>query len=430
MNILRKDYKLNKEKNMSKIIVQKSRPLSGSISCSGSKNAALPILASTILTHGKSVLHNIPNLSDTSHMLSILSDLGGICERCGDSVSIDFSLCRDFCAPYEHVSKFRGSFLLAAPLLSRMGKARISMPGGCPIGNRPIDLHLKGFVAMGAEMENGHGFVDLSAKKLYGAKIYLDFPSVGATENLIMAAVLADGETVIENAAAEPEIADLADFLNSQGAKISGAGSDTVTIEGVRELSPKNYTIISDRIEAGTFMSAFAITGGCGTICNVNPIHLKPVTAKLSEMGIKVFEEDTSVTVDATGTLSSANIKTLPFPGFPTDMQAQFSALMCRAQGTGIIVETVFENRFLHIGELNRMGADIKIDGRSSVIEGPKHLSGAKVSAFDLRGGAALVLAGLSASGETEISGVEHIERGYENLPEKLSALGADIFLV
>lgn len=415
---------------MSKIIVKKSGPLSGSVVCSGSKNAALPILASTILTHGKSVLYNIPALSDTSHMLSILSELGAVCSRTNNCVSIDFSQCTDFCTPYEHVSKFRGSFLLAAPLLARMGKARISMPGGCPIGNRPIDLHLKGFVALGAEAENGHGFVELSAKKLYGAKIYLDFPSVGATENLIMAAVLAEGETIIQNAAAEPEITDLSDFLNKQGAKISGAGSDTITIQGVEKLTPTSYTIISDRIEAGTFLSAFAITGGRGTIENVNPLHVKPVTAKLTEMGISIFEHEHSLDVDATGQLLCANVKTLPFPGFPTDMQAQFSALMCKAQGTGIIIETVFENRFLHIGELNRMGANIRIDGRSSVIEGPQSLSGAKVSAFDLRGGASLVLAGLCASGETEISGTEHIQRGYENLTEKLSSLGANIFLV
>lgn len=413
---------------MSKIIVQKSGPLSGSITCSGSKNAALPILASTILTHGTSVLHNIPHLTDTEHMLSILSDLGAVCTENENGVSINFTDCKSFCTPYEHVSKFRGSFLLAAPLLSRMGKARISMPGGCPIGNRPIDLHLKGFIALGAEATSGHGYVELSCKRLKGAKIYLDFPSVGATENLIMAAVLAEGETIIENAAAEPEIIDLADFLNKQGARISGMGSDTVTIHGVRELVPAEYTVISDRIEAGTFMSAFAITGGSGTVLNVNPLHIKPVTAKLTEMGAVVCEHENSVTVDASKPLSSASIKTLPFPGFPTDMQAQFSALLCEAEGTGIIVETVFENRFLHIGELNRMGANIRIDGRSSVIEGPQRLSGAKVSAFDLRGGAALVLAGLCASGETEISGAEHIQRGYENLCKKFLELGGNIF--
>ncbi|MDD6735924.1 MAG: UDP-N-acetylglucosamine 1-carboxyvinyltransferase [Clostridiales bacterium] len=414
---------------MSKIIIKKSDPLTGRICCSGSKNAALPILAATILTKGRSRLYNIPRLSDIENMLELLSGLGGKCVREGNILTVDFSECRGYTAPYEPVSKFRGSFLLAGPLLSRMGRARISMPGGCPIGNRPIDLHLKGFSALGAEIENGHGYVDLSCKRLKGAKIYLDFPSVGATENLIMAAVLADGETVIENAAAEPEITDLADFLNQQGALISGMGSDTVNIIGVKDLIPCSHSVISDRIEAGTFMSAFAITGGCGEITNVNPLHVKPVTAKLSEMGAKIQEHENSINVDARAHLSSANIKTLPFPGFPTDMQAQFSALLCETEGTSIIVETVFENRFLHVGELNRMGANIRIDGRSSVIEGNKKLSGSKVTAFDLRGGASLVLAGLCACGETEISGVEHINRGYENLCGKLSSIGANIFL-
>lgn len=413
---------------MQKIIIQKSAPLSGSVSCSGSKNAALPILAATILTKGRTQLSNVPQLSDIENMLEILFDLGGRYTRSGECVSIDFTDCSGYCAPYEPVSKFRGSFLLAGPLLARMGRARISMPGGCPIGNRPIDLHLKGFAALGAEIENGHGFVDLSCRRLKGAKIYLDFPSVGATENLIMAAVLADGETVIENAAAEPEITDLADFLNKQGARISGTGSDTITVNGVHSLTPCSHAVISDRIEAGTFMTAISITGGKGEILNVNPVHVKPVTAKLTEMGAIVTERENSILVDAQRPLSSANIKTLPFPGFPTDMQAQFSALLCETEGTGIIVETVFENRFLHIGELNRMGANIRIDGRSSVIEGSKKLSGSKVTAFDLRGGASLVLAGLCAAGETEISGVEHLERGYENLCGKLSGLGANIF--
>ncbi len=413
---------------MPKIVIKKSNPLSGCIACSGSKNAALPILASTILTHGTSTLFNIPSLTDIEHMLSILSELGGKCSFCGGRADIDFTECRSFSAPYEAVSKFRGSFLLAAPLLARMGRARISMPGGCPIGSRPIDLHLKGFSLLGAEIEKGHGYVDLTCKKLHGAKIYLDFPSVGATENLIMAAALADGETIIENAAAEPEITDLADFLNAQGADIEGAGSDTVTIRGVQELHGTSYSIISDRIEAGTFMSAFAITGGTGSVSNINPLHLKPVTAKLTEMGAIICEHEDSVSIDASHPLVSANIKTLPFPGFPTDMQAQFSALLCETRGTGIIVETVFENRFLHISELNRMGANIRIDGRSSVIEGGRKLSGAKVTAFDLRGGASLALAGLVAGGETEISGVEHIRRGYEDFCGKLASLGGNIF--
>ncbi len=414
---------------MSKIIVRKSQPLSGNVTCSGSKNAALPILASTILTHGVSTLYNVPCLTDTNHMLSILENLGGKCDFNKNFASIDFTDCKNFCAPDEAMGKFRGSFFLAAPLLSRMGRARISLPGGCPIGSRPIDLHLKGFAAMGAEIENGHGFVDLTAKKLHGAKVYLDFPSVGATENLIMAAVLAEGQTVIENAAAEPEIVDLAEFLNKQGAKISGMGSDTVTIEGVNELTPKEHTVISDRIEAGTFLSAFAITGGKGTVSGINPLHLKPVTAKLAEMGAVILEKEDAVTIDASKPLSSSDIKTLPFPGFPTDMQAQFSALLCETEGTGIIVETVFENRFLHIAELNRMGANIRIDGRSSVIEGKRNLTGAKVTAFDLRGGASLAIAGLCATGETEIQGAEHIERGYEDLCGKLSSLGGNIFL-
>lgn len=414
---------------MSKIIVRKSQPLMGNISCSGSKNAALPILAATILTEGVTTLYNIPNLTDINHMLLLLENIGGKCRFSNNCAEIDFTSCNNFCAHIDCVSKFRGSFFLAAPLLSRMGRARISMPGGCPIGSRPIDLHLKGFTAMGAEIENGHGFVDLSCKKLHGARIYLDFPSVGATENLIMAAVLADGETIIENAAAEPEIVDLAEFLNKQGAKISGMGNDTVTINGVSSLSPVSYTVISDRIEAGTFMSAFAITGGKGTITGVNPMHLKPVTAKLAEMGAKIYEQENSVTIDATCPLLTSDIKTLPFPGFPTDMQAQFSALLCEAKGTGVIVETVFENRFLHIGELNRMGANIRIEGRSSVIEGDCRLTGAKVSAFDLRGGASLALAGLCASGETEITGAEHIERGYEDFCGKLSSVGGNIFL-
>lgn len=413
---------------MSKLIVKKSEPLFGNISCSGSKNAALPILASTILTAGVSTLYNIPNLTDISLMLSILENLGAICTFSKNTAKIDFTNCRNFYANLESAGKFRGSFFLAAPLLSRMGRARISMPGGCPIGSRPIDLHLKGFSAMGAKIENGHGFVDLFCKKLHGARIYLDFPSVGATENLIMAAVLAEGETIIENAAAEPEIVDLAEFLNKQGAKISGMGSDTVTITGVDALSPTCHTIIPDRIEAGTFMSAFAITGGKGTILGANPLHLKPVTAKLAEMGALICENENSISIDATSPLQASDIKTLPFPGFPTDMQAQFSALLCETKGTGIIVETVFENRFLHIAELNRMGANIRIDGRSSVVEGERILTGAKVTAFDLRGGASLVLAGLSAKGETEITGAEHIERGYENICEKLAGIGGNIF--
>ena len=414
---------------MPEIVVKKSPPLCGNIVCSGSKNAALPILAATIMTEGKCVIQNVPRLTDTENMLEILTALGGSCKMNINTVETDFTVCREYSAAYGLMGAFRGSFFLAAPILSRMGRARISMPGGCPIGNRPIDLHLKGFAAMGAEIEYGHGYVELYCPKLRGAKIYLDFPSVGATENLIMAAVLAEGETVIENAAAEPEITDLASFLNKQGAKIHGAGSGTIKIFGVKRLEPVTYSVISDRIEAGTFMSAFAITGGKGRIDNVNPVHLKPVTAKLTEMGADIDVHRNYIIIDAEKKLFSANIKTLPFPGFPTDMQAQFSALLCETKGNGIIVETVFENRFLHIGELNRMGANIRIDGRSSFIEGERRLSGARVAAMDLRGGAALVLAGLCADGETRINGANHIRRGYENLCGKLRSVGANIFL-
>lgn len=413
---------------MSEIIVQNSGSLKGCVEISGSKNSSLPILAGCILTKGKNVLLNIPNLSDINVMFGLLKELGAKITHSANCFEID---CENICsctAPYELVGKMRASFLLAGPLLSRMGKARISMPGGCPIGTRPIDLHLKGFEAMGAQIEKGHGYVDLKAKKLKGAKIYLDFPSVGATENIILSAVLAEGETIIENAAAEPEIIDLAEFLNKQGAKIEGAGSDTIKICGVGELIPTTHKIIPDRIEAGTFMTAFAMTRGSGTIKNVDYEHIKPVAAKLKDMGVEISEcINGEIRINAKKELKPTDIKTLPFPGFPTDMQAPFSVLLSSIEGTGIIVETVFENRFLHIGELNRMGAGIRIDGRASVIEGIKQLSGTNVTAFDLRGGAALVLAGLLANGNTEISGIEHIQRGYEDFIPKLTSLGAKI---
>ena len=413
---------------MSRIIVKNNGSLRGNVTISGSKNSSLPILAACILTNGKNIISGVPNLSDITTMYSLLEALGVNIDIHKDSVSVDCSNIVNYTTPYELVGKMRGSFLLAGALLSRLGKARISLPGGCPIGTRPVDLHLKGFSAMGADISQGHGYVDLSAKKLKGAKIYLDFPSVGATENIIMAATLAEGETIIENAAAEPEIVDLTDFLIKQGAKIEGSGSDTVKIIGVNELNPTVHKVIPDRIEAGTFIVAFSMTRGRGTIENVNFSHIKPVAAKLGEMGVDIKDNgNNTLTVNTEHTLRTSDVKTLPFPGFPTDMQAPFTALMSTAKGTGVIVETVFENRFLHIGELKRMGANIRIDGRTSVIEGVECLSGAKVNAFDLRGGAALALAGMSAKGETEIYGVEHIQRGYENFVEKFSKIGADI---
>lgn len=406
-----------------KIMVEKSQPLHGEIAAGGSKNAALPIMAASLLCGGKCELYDVPLLTDTENMKEIMRALGcRIDGNCFDSAG----LCN--CeAPYDGVKKLRGSFLLAAPLLARLGRAKIPLPGGCPIGTRPIDLHLKGFRALGAEVNSTHGVVDIICEKLQGSRIYLDFPSVGATENLIMAGVLADGETVIENAAAEPEVTDLCDFLNKQGAKISGAGCGTIRIEGVKELRGACHRVIPDRIEAGTYLTAFAITRGRGRVRNVRAEHQKPLLAKLAEMGARLYEDGEDFVIDASGSLDAANIKTLPYPGFPTDMQAQFTALLSVTHGTGIVVETVFENRFLHIGELLRMGADIKIDGRTSVIEGVEKLTGAKVEAFDLRGGAALALAGLVADGETEISGAEHISRGYEDFCGKLAGVGAKI---
>lgn len=415
---------------MSEITVQNSGNLKGEVEISGSKNSSLPILAACLLTKGKNIVSNLPNLSDINVMYSLLESLGARIDKHKTETTVDCENITSCTTPYELVGKMRGSFLLAGPLLARMGRARISLPGGCPIGTRPVDLHLKGFTAMGAEIEKGHGFVDMTAHKLRGAKIYLDFPSVGATENIIMAAVLADGETIIENAAAEPEIVDLTDFLIKQGAKISGSGSDTIKIEGVEELTPTIHKVISDRIEAGTFMTAFAMTRGHGIIKNANYEHIKPVAAKLMEMGVEISEQaDGSIKVNGERLLKTTDIKTLPFPGFPTDMQAPFTVLLSTLEGTGIIIETVFENRFLHIGELNRMGADIRIDGRTSVIEGSRQLSGTKVNAFDLRGGAALVLAGMIAKGDTVITGTEHIKRGYEKFIPKLEQIGAKIYL-
>lgn len=406
-----------------KIMVRKSDPLRGEISAGGSKNAALPVMAASILCGEKCSLYDIPSLADTDNMKDIMRELG--CRISGDEYDAGNLCCCS--APYEGVKKLRGSFLLAAPLLVRLGKAQIPLPGGCPIGTRPIDLHLKGFRALGAEIDTYHGVIDIRCNKLKGARIYLDFPSVGATENLVMAAVTAQGETVIENAAAEPEVSDLCDFLSKQGACISGAGGGTIRIEGVPELKSAKHRIIPDRIEAGTYLTAFAITHGRGRVKNVRSEHQKPLLAKLAEMGVHLYEDGEDFVIDASGAINSASIKTMPYPGFPTDMQAQFTSLLSVSSGTGMVVETVFENRFLHIAELLRMGADIRTDGRTSVVEGVGRLTGAKVEAHDLRGGAALALAGLVAEGETEISGAQHISRGYENFCDKLAGAGADI---
>ena len=409
-------------------IIKKCDGLHGEVMISGCKNAALPIMAATLLSGGKSTLKNVPVLSDISNMEEILSCFGAkITHKNKNEITIDTENILHTIAPYDLTCKLRGSFLVMGPMLARMKKVRLSLPGGCPIGSRPVDLHLKGFAALGASITKGAGFVEVKADELVGAKIYLDFPSVGATENIIMAATLAKGKTVIENAAAEPEIADLANFLNKMGAKISGAGTDTITVCGVDSLKSVRYPIMPDRIEAGTFMIASVMTGGDVLVKDVVPEHIKPLTAKLLEMGADVKIYDDSVRVKGDKICCAKDVKTLPFPGFPTDMQAPMTSLLSLSKGTGIVTETIFENRFMHVGELCRMGANIKVEGHCAVVEGKKSLSGAKVSATDLRAGAALVLAGLAAKGQTEVFDIHHIDRGYENLDLKLRNLGADI---
>ena len=418
---------------MAKYIVKKSNPLKGEVEISGSKNAVLPIIAASILTKDSCKIMDIPRLRDVDVMCELL-------ESIGSTVDVDYDKCilnvttgeiKEEEAPYELVKQMRASILIMGPLLARKKKAKIALPGGCAIGARPIDLHLKGFQALGAKIELGHGYVEATAEKLVGDKIYLDFPSVGATENIMMAAVLAEGTTILENVAEEPEIVDLANFLNGMGAKIKGAGTDTIKIEGVKELHGVNHAVIPDRIETGTFMVAAAITRGNILIKNTIADHVKPVIAKLKECNVEVTEEDGNIRVKADqGTIIATDIKTLPYPGFPTDMQSQFMTLLTSAKGTSIIIESVFENRYMHIGELNRMGADIKIEGRSAVVVGDRGLEGAQVTATDLRAGAALVLAGLIAEGETEISEIYHVERGYSQFSDKLTKLGAEIIVV
>jgi len=413
---------------MEEFIINHSENLRGEIDISGSKNSALPIMAATILTNGNNILKNIPVLSDICIMKQLLECMGiKIKEENSNIVNIDVGCLNNFSVPYELSRKIRASVLLLGPMLAKIGKISLPMPGGCAIGSRPIDLHLKGLIAMGAEIEQVNGSINAQASKLHGTKIYLDFPSVGATENLLMAATLAEGETILENAAIEPEIVDLSTFLLATGAQIQGAGTDTIKITGVKELKAIEHTVIPDRIEAGTLMVATAMTGGEVTLKNVITSHLKPITAKLKEAGVEVSEELSKINVKSSGKLKAIDIKTLPYPGFPTDMQAQFVALMSKAEGNSIAVETIFENRFLYVPELIRMGANIKIDGRSAVIEGKERLNGAKVKATDLRAGASLILAGLVSEGITSITDIYHIERGYDGIDKKLKALGANI---
>jgi len=418
---------------MSVFVIDGGIPLRGTVRISGAKNAILPALAACLLTEGKTVLKDVPDLEDVHTMCRLLESLGakvnfGTEKR---EIEIETGSVIEHTAPYELVNTMRASFLVMGPLLAKKGRARVPLPGGCAIGSRPVDLHLKGFSAMGATINTGHGYVEAQVNgRLTGARIYLDFPSVGATENILMAAVLAKGQTVIENAATEPEIVDLATMLVSMGANVTGAGTDTIRIIGTDKLKPTEHIVIPDRIEAGTYMLAAAITGGEVTIENTMSDHLKPVIAKLREAGIEIAEEFNSINVRAVRRPKAVDVKTHPFPGFPTDMQAQMTAFLSQAEGTSIVVETIFENRFMHIGELKRMGARIKIDGRTAIIEGATQLMGAQVRATDLRAGAALVLAGLIARDRTEIIDIYHVDRGYEAMEKKLQALGARIVRV
>ena len=414
---------------MDKLIVTGKKAIHGEVTISGAKNAVLPIIVGALLAEDITVLHDVPKLSDVVTIKEVLEILGAKITFENHTMTIDSRDLNNWDAPYNYVQKMRASVLIMGPLLARLGKAKISMPGGCAIGTRPIDLHLKGLEALGADIQINHGDMNavVPGGKLKGNRIYLDFPSVGATEHIMMAATTAEGTTVIENAAEEPEIVDLANFLNSMGANVRGAGTNDIKIEGVEQLHGTTYTIIPDRIEAGSYMIAAAITGGDLLVKNVIIDHIKPLIAKMIECGVEIIEEGNNLRVRSNGRLKAVDIKTMPYPGFPTDMQAQFMALMTVAEGTSVFTETVFENRFMHADELRRMGANIKIDGRNAIVEGVSRLTGCKVKATDLRAGAALIVAALAAEGQTEITELQYIDRGYEDLIEKFQTIGADI---
>ncbi|PWU66978.1 UDP-N-acetylglucosamine 1-carboxyvinyltransferase [Gracilibacillus dipsosauri] len=414
---------------MEKIIVRGGRQLHGTVKVEGAKNAVLPVIAASIIaSEGKSIIHDVPALADVYTINQVLTHMHVDVQYENNTVTVDATNDLLTEAPFEYVRKMRASVLVLGPLLARYGHAKVALPGGCAIGSRPIDLHLKGFEAMGADVHVGNGFVEVTTNgRLKGAKIYLDMPSVGATENIMMAAALASGRTTIENAAKEPEIVDLANYLNKMGAKIIGAGTETIKVDGVRKLRGAEHTIIPDRIEAGTFMVAAAITGGNVLIEKAEIDHLRSLVSKMEEMGVRFIEEPNGLRVIGPKKLKATDIKTLPHPGFPTDMQSQMMALMLNATGTSVITETVFENRFMHVEEFRRMNAKLKIEGRSVIVEGPVNLQGAEVAATDLRAGAALILAGLVADGYTRVTSLQHIDRGYVNITDKFAGLGADI---
>ena len=415
---------------MTKYVIQGGKPLFGEITISGAKNAAVAIIPATLLVSGTCRIENIPQISDVTLILNILQDLGADVRTVNrTTVDIDCSHIHNARVPEELARKIRASYYLIGALLGRFGSAEVPPPGGCDLGGRPIDQHIKGFVAMGADGDVQGGYIHARARqgRLMGTTVYMDIVSVGATMNIMLSAVLAEGLTIIENAAKEPHIVDLANFLNSMGAEIMGAGTDVIKIRGVERLNGGTYSIIPDQIEAGTYMAAVAAAGGEVLIKNVIPKHLECITAKLEEMGVEVEDRDDAILVRRTGKLTRTNVKTLPYPGFPTDMQPQIAAALCLAEGTSVLTEGVWDNRYRYVDEFRRMGAQIQVDGKVAVIEGIDHLTGAQVSACDLRAGAALIIAGLGAQGSTEVDSVQHIERGYEDIIGKLTNLGARI---
>lgn len=411
---------------MESILVTGGRPLAGTVRVGGAKNSALKLMAAALLAPGVSTLRNVPDISDVSLMAEVLDHLGAKVERADHTLTVDASELTGYEAPYELVAKMRASTTVLGSLVGRLGRAHVAMPGGCNIGSRKVDMHIRGLMELGVEVSTEHGFIDARGPA-HGAHVVLEFPSVGATENLLMASVVAEGTTTIDNAAREPEISDLADFLSGMGARISGAGSTTITVEGVEGLHPVDHTVVGDRIEAGTYLAAGALGGGPVTVSGFDPAHIEMVLAKFEHAGCEVEIGQDHVKVTRSGRLIPTDVATLPYPGFPTDMQAQFMAMMAIADGDSVITENVFENRFIFADELTRMGADIRIEGHHALVRGVPTLSGAPVRSPDLRGGAALVLAGLVAEGQTTVVDVHHIDRGYEGFVEKLTSIGADI---
>ncbi|MCT4545130.1 MAG: UDP-N-acetylglucosamine 1-carboxyvinyltransferase [Vallitalea sp.] len=416
---------------MEQLVIKGNVRLKGEVFISGAKNAALAILPATILANDVCVIENVPCVRDIQVLLQSMEQLGVLIEYIDEhKVRVDTRNIKNLKVDYDYIKKIRASYYLLGALLGKYKEAEVALPGGCNIGSRPIDQHIKGFEALGANVKVQHGIIEASADKLVGTNVFLDMVTVGATINIMLAAVLAEGTTVIENAAKEPHIVDVANFLNSMGAEIKGAGTDVIRINGVKDLHGTEYMIIPDQIETGTYMIAGAITGGDVTVTNVIPKHMEAISAKLTEMGVIIEEYDESIRVIANEPLKNIHVKTLPYPGFPTDMQPQMTAILSKTPGTSIMTESIFENRFSYTDELNRMGANIKVEGNTAVIEGVKQLTGAEVAAPDLRAGAGLILAALAAKGETVITGVEYIDRGYEHLEKKLTGIGANIFRV